>query len=362
MQQALFEVEPSFTGEIDLSLLKSMRFLLEGGDSVTIDLDYGAPSGKFAKIYDYAMEFRRGSTTWLYDGKSALHKEIRRGNVVDAVRWARCLRATAGVSAVKDYCRRILFEETRNLALMRQWKSLRGLDYEKMVRSLAASKKKWELKCREGLFPTYLHAYRRAMEAFDIDTRDHALSALADSCNVSRLYQALWTARFRDFEEEAWKALCARPDVQGKFRDLQEIGFSRHKHYAPKVLIEILTGHWVEQEANHISEEASVVIDDDIPTVPPFADYIYDNHTREGFARLSEHLFEIIPGEPQPEGIDVRWSGLLIGVLWRETIGRLGLLPDARWEEVLIHPAYWRAARKADKYYYRKLYASAGQR
>ena len=101
-------------------------------------------------------------------------------------------------------------------------------------------------------------------------------------------------------------------------------------------------------------------LDDRVLTIPALRSYIYDSHTRPGRARLVRFLDDIAPEVPMPEGVDLRWSGMARGVLWRELAIEQHADTAVPWESVKIPAQLWQAAHRLDGFYYERLYRDAG--
>ena len=337
---------------------RHLRFLDRQGRAHDLNLKQGrfvretAP----ASIQALAKDIMYGGRNLSYTGKSSLHKEIRRGNVEDSRRWAKVLVALIGETKVKGYLRGILFEETRNLALAGRWRSLRGLSAEQMAIALATSPKKWELSCRRGLFEQYL----AACESAHSSTRslDEVLKRLGRSHDLNELYHDVWSARLLRKEKEAYEQIRARSQSGQWLLTLAALPLYIHRHYAPVVLAEVLTENW-KPEANTLAQTSVAV--DEVLIVPAIQEWAYDNHTREGYRRLVDTLHLVFPGKPLPEGLDLRWSGMVRGVLWREQAYAQFSenYREARWEAVEIPVSSWRQACLADHFYYPRLIRSA---
>src|SRR4051794_27831488 len=101
----------------------------------------------------------RSKTGLRYIVKSALHKEIRRGNVMQALLWARWCAHYHGNSWPKSYVKRLLLEEGRCVELCKNWQSLTNVSWVDVVAQAAAMCKKWELPGRAGVFTEYVAAF-----------------------------------------------------------------------------------------------------------------------------------------------------------------------------------------------------------
>ena len=285
--------------------------------------------------------------------RSAMHKEVRRGDAVAAVRWARLLGLIDGTSAVRQYARRILFEESRAVSLLSVWKPRDSA--ERRIRQLSAAAKAWSLpeRKRQRCGRRRLLAYSAALSAPPL-TPSQIDRALADP-SLDTLYRLMGRTR-----------LAAEPAVktalyEGLLRvlpadsPLRAVSGAASDSWLIEVMIETLVG--VLGEGTHAPE--SKPIDDRVLTVPVLRPYVYDSHTRPGRVRLQRCLSSIAPGVPMPSGVDLRWSGMARGVLWRELAEEQGGTEQA-WEAIEIPDELWQAAHRLDGFYYERLYRDAG--
>lgn len=285
--------------------------------------------------------------------RSAMHKEVRRGDAVAAVRWARLLGLIDGTSAVRQYARRILFEESRAVGLLSVWKPRDSA--ERRIRQLATAAKVWALPARkrQRCGRRRLLAYAAALSAPPL-TPSQIERALAEPC-LDALYRLMWRVRLT--ADPAVKTalyeglLRALPAGSG----LRTVRGAASDAWLIEVMIEALVG--VQEEG--IPGPEGKPIDDRVLTVPVLRPYVYDSHTRPGRIRLQRCLSSIGPGTPMPSGVDLRWSGMARGVLWRELAEEQGGT-DQPWEAIAIPTELWQAAHQLDGFYYERLYRDAG--
>lgn len=300
----------------------------------------------------WVMDAQEGAHNVRHTAKSGLHKEIRRGDVQKALMWARLVAKFCGEQEVKAYCRKILFEETRNLTLFEKWQDTRKLGFEEMVCSLAASKKKWQLSARYGLFLTYLSACAR-LESEKAVLGD-PFRVFSESSSPETLFDAFW--RVRKFGDEG-DYLKIRAALRWRFTghpvgEVVADGKWFDAWYPIKVLIEIACNGWSEDANSFLS--GTVLTQDPPRMVPPMPDYVFDNHTRAGLGVYMRHLGELQPGKPQPAGMDVRYSGMVRAVLWRHQVCLEGL-PQCRWEDATPPAQAWADACATDRFFYPNL-------
>lgn len=312
-----------------------------------------------------------GGKNFSFVVRSAMHKEIRRGDVLRALRWARVFEALDGSYKVKKYIKNILFEETRNIRLLDEWRSLAGKDYLAMVAALTTSPKKWEMPERgipmlEGYFRGYAEQVL-VKSRCDFD-EDRVRGVLVNSGNSDEMFAALWALRFRNDPAEKRIALLqeafsrrAMPPWGVRLLTSDWDSMPGLIGHTPHVMIEVATGHWSEKAIVY-SPAAALMLDDQFVTVPSLPQYVYDNHTRVGYKNATKYLRQVKPGEKSPPQLDLRWSGLLRGVCWRHyAFDQFG--PDyvnTPWESVRIPEEVWRHVHMVDGWSYEKLYRSMG--
>ena len=287
---------------------------------------------------------------------SAVHKETRRGDVAAALYWADLL-SKYSASYVKSYARRIVGEETRNWTLLAQALSPGRLTYRDLVAGLALSRKKWEHKNGYRLFEEQLRSYNR--ETYDATPWKTALDGMAGAIaadDVPRLYDA-WTALDSSEEPEAAVAMDRVLVAEAERRfpgmtDLEHIVGEYREHADLDVwevrlaLVEMIAGAW-DTSMNEFPYGRAILPEfNDGKLLRRFPTYVYDGHVRQGRRRIEEHRADIAPKKPQPEGIDLRWSGQFEGVAWRyAAFAQFGhAYRDVPWENVEMTAEYWEMA------------------
>ena len=363
-QQTLFQLP--FDASFQLNELKRIHFLTESpAEPIEVDVKKHSCScgeAKCAHLVEVVDIVANKGRSFRYVAKSALHKEIRRGDMNAAVRWSRWVRACGGDADLKRYLRGIILEETRNLDLLCRASKLPS---DQLVRLLTASTKKWELPTRAGVFAPYVGAYARAKHVWS-GPRD-----IPPERDLDWWLTAFWSARMSSdvgvvasfenlltFEARARGGWALRLMNHAKRREHTILGAG---FYEAKVLVEMFCGKWTE-DANVVEQLDEVLADkDEVPSIPIIGDYVYDNHTAVGMGRFSENLGSIAPHQPLPAGVDMRWAGLLRGVLWREWAAREfpGRYLDVGWV-MPVSPDIWGNVCEADGFLHKKLYKRAG--
>lgn len=296
---------------------------------------------------------QRQGAGFRFVARSAMHKEVRRGDGVAAVRWARLLGLIDGTASVRQYARRILFEESRALSLLSVWKPRDSA--ERRIRQLSATAKVWSLPSRkqQRCGRRRLLAYTAALSAPPLTPSQ--IDRTLESANLDAMYRLMWRVQ-----------LAAEPAVKTALREglvralprssgLRAVTRAASDDWLIEVMLEALAG--VQGEGSHAPEEPP--LEDRVLTVPVLRPYVYDSHTRPGRIRLQRCLSSIAPGALMPSGVDLRWSGMARGVLWREMAAEQGGT-DQPWEAIEIPAELWQAAHLLDGFYSERLYREAG--
>jgi hypothetical protein len=361
-QQTLFQLP--FDASFRLNELKTVRFLASGESLVEADVKKHTCScgqDKCGHLHILTDLVTNGGKSFRYTAKSAMHKEIRRGDLNAAVRWSRWVRACCGESDLKRYLRNIILEESRNIELLT---GSGKASSDRLVRLLTGSAKKWDLPCRSGVFARYVAAYKRARglsKAPDMSEAGHDLDwwlttfwfvRMTENSGVAATFENLLT-----FEAKArgnW-ALRLMNHAKRREHSILDAGF-----YEAKVLVEMFCGKW-DESANVAVARECVADKDEVPTIPVCEPYVDDNHTAVGARRIAGCLALISPKRPMPDKVDLRWSGLLRGVLWREWAAREfpGNYLDVGWV-MPVSAEIWENVCEADGFFYEKLYKRAG--
>lgn len=347
---------PSWCADVGSVLLMENRFQpgsflrVDSGEG-TCECDEFDESGR-CKHLDALPRLLMKHGSMLYLFKSALHKAVRRGDVVEALRWARWFANADSPSGPKAYAKNILLEETRNLKLLLEFQSLAGKTYEEVVRKVTASRKKWEVVARKDAFYSYAEGFRRAFaRKREKVSPDEVMDIVTTSNEPEQLLEMFWLQRLheddelkvhlRDFFQEG---VAERAVAYGGWaRRLIEERVYLGDFYIPKILLEMFVGRW-DETGNEIRETVNLEMPkEELPMVPYMRDYVFDPHTQRGRALVAKGWPELKPGKPQPAEIDMRWSGCLVGVGWRHfaAIQFPDDYAERRWEEVTISKEMW---------------------
>ena len=296
--------------------------------------------------------------------KSGFHKELRRGDLQQTLRWGRIAAYLHGSSWPKSYLKRILLEEGRSLSLLESWQSLANLDWRDCVRKAVAMPKLWQIPAREGTFALFVEAYRATEEEAPFLTSSALRHALQIAETSDDIWRVFWKAmRRKDRDGVIWLVDALRP-VAAELGGAASLFIEKnywdiHPFYGVKALIEIITGAWeAHADRLNLTTLQQPIADDPHLVVPAITDYLYDCHEIRGQQRLKKQWDAIHPQRPLPKGIDLRWSGMLLGLCWREYAARQYPhdFTKRRWEEVAIPSRVWQDALAADRFFFPRFY------
>lgn len=336
------------------------------GEVHTVGVD-GCTCGKSAcrHVELSRIVHEKWDTGFRYYVKSAMHKAIRRSDVVEALKWARWCAHFHGGFQPKDYTRRLILEETRATGQCAKWKSLARIPWEGVIAEVAAVKKKWDLVCRDGAFADYVAAYCASLTEDGLSNVDDMVVAVeATSLNRYELFKVFWRVH-RAVQGKLslrllHKVLEPHALAQGGAAAAWTKSMDTHQpFYSVKMLLEMVAGSFDAEEANLLRDNwTERPHPEDVPFVPVLQDYVFDCHYWEGKQRLWKHWKAVAPGRPMPPGVDLRWSGMLLGVCWREFAAKQfpNDYANRAWEEVDIDPQVWKDALACDRFWYPKFY------
>lgn len=318
-----------------------------------------------AKMIAEDIFFNEGNQ-FRYVARSAMHKEIRRGNARRAALWARLCSTLEGKSKTKQYLKNIVLEETRNLSLVREFESLAGKSDEVMASSLAASRKKWEnpVSVKHDLWRTYCRGYIKARH-LDTPPSLAEIEKAVVSNDPAEVYTMLWRCRIAGeshvsmFWSVGFLELQRRADP-----DVDAVHMRKNdSYYVNTLLAEKLVGQWdpISNDIDPKKLKEGLLFDVTEMEIPPLPAYVYDKHTRPGRRLLTRHLAEHRAGQPQPGGLDLRWAGTVRGTCWRfHAYAQFGeAYIDTPWEAVSIAPEIWHASVSMEAIYAEDLYRAA---
>lgn len=280
---------------------------------------------------------------------SAMHKEIRRSDVNRAFHYARMLTAIYGNNFVSRYCKKIIFEETRNPNLI----NYLGHSWEADVTTISTAVKKWELPNRAGHVVRKSKAYQDAVRMGPVTD--------ANLFNKDSYYDALTEfLRLNKFKSD--QLLISEFKRLADIAPENPIGVLAKNSSEKLSLYEYMTGleiyYGLVKSEDHKFYDVSAPAEDGDDILYP-RDYVHDIHSRQGVRSLHKNWKNIRPSKPLPGGLDLRWSGSVLGCLWRESAyHQFG--PEYRkipWQQVKISDKDWSEAKIFDGMFYKKFYA-----
>lgn len=355
--------------------LKAIASLLERSDN-----------SELRDFYENAVGRRNNA----FVAVSAMHKEMRRGDVEAALYWATVMIAHRGMFGVINYLRNIIFEETRDLGLAgfilrlsAQGKGVSRLDMCRAVERFTLAPKKWELPWRFDIFINEMRAYQQLAKEYSYDVAQPA-NIIAES-EKGKLHRRLLQG-FKDADPVAVQyglkgLLKSKSDNGDKmrigiFNTLVDVlngdfpnKFDFDADYAHKVqdlVLRRINGHGAPayHELNAFCDALTGEPGgQSIATLPtathkrivnsprvyrlPLGDfrriplYANDNHTWPGKALMRSYAAtELQPGVKQTH-IDFRYWGAYGGVAWRLLAFKQHATIDCKWEDVSWRSPPW---------------------
>jgi hypothetical protein len=316
-----------------------------------------------------AVDLREnGCKEFHYEVASALHKEVRRGDLGAALHWADHRAATPeGDTYLGAYARKICGEETRNAKYI--WMSLEptarlgGRDY---VAAITKSRKKWELASTCALFVEQMRAWDRVQKKRTLHTwrkRSCAatMRAAADHGDAATLLEGVWWLYEHADDADDWAEVDATlaEAISSRFPAIPRpkamiANFEKATGLDPFeirfMFVEALCGGWDETMNDFCHGAGEPLPPVDRSLIRRFPDYIYDIHVRRRRARVDRWTDALRPGRPSPGRLDLRWAGQMLGVVWRyKAFAALGMADlRAPWEAVRVAEREWRLARRFD--------------
>lgn len=302
---------------------------------------------------------------------SAFHKEVRRGDVQLGLNWANIMQKTQGATRVRDYCRGIVFEETRNVKLFdilhNKWKDIDRIDLAKL---LITSRKRW--------MDTKYDCFANQVEGFllqagkEVYKPSGVMLVVMYAKEMKYWHGAAFSSSSQTDEFDGhtskersaqfWDTV-AEENRKGNLKNGEWIQIilntdARGLHERATVA-ELATGAWDESMNEFIESDIEYQKPD---FIPKFEDYIHDCHSGIGKGRLYKSWFDLKAERAMPDKIDMRWSGMMYGLLWRFEAYRQYQTTDLRnikWQDVKIRPELWEANKRLDAWFYKRFYGKA---
>lgn len=294
-----------------------------------------------------------------YDMVSAMHKEIRRGDLESALYWADMLSLDDNWY-VKFYTRQIIGEESRVFDLYHMAIEPKEYTYRDFVAFLTQSRKKWE--------------HPKAYDAFLLQMESHAQvgelerTAMPHVCNYFKqaLQKEDWRQAFRCF----WGAWCQEPDegIDEHWAQMDEILAESCKGL-PKInepyevlrkyrqatkrdcfeirvhLLEARMGALILDQEDYIWQKNRIVSHREHRVLRQVPLYAFDVHNYRGRKLIEQYGKHVAPNISSTK-IDLRWSGMCCSTAWRyAAFKQYGLnYVNKLWGSVDLDMRFWNLA------------------
>lgn len=304
-----------------------------------------------------------------YEVVSAFHKELRRGNIEQAVFWGHVLAYSRRIEGVIKYLLNILFEETREYWLgewlLAKYTEVGGDKYAAMLEGIALfckAPKKWDLPHRMEIFEAEMRAYNLLVQKYGRDVaKGGDIIALAQrDLLVARFKQSLKTgdkigmqyglkglqkSKCHDIDaHRAWILNETLPFIKdrvaaGRLSEYIQnrinagLGLGYHELNA---FVDLAMGEkygawevpkWAKTQLAFGPPKLRLGV---VPNIPIYAQ---DNHTWAGKALIRKWPLEWQAGAKQ-EHYDLRLCGAYMGVAYRHLAIKQHGRIDCEWHEV----------------------------
>lgn len=301
------------------------------------------------QLYRWVNNFDR------YLALSALHKEIRRGDLPKVKSWANIILQFQSPQSILKYLERIVFEETRDIPL---WGSLKEgkISLDKALDRITLIPKKWQLSYLNK--PSHFEDWYLGFKASLI--RDCPLpielsSLINRSRNLAEIYSTyFYIKRDKNLRCDLISLLHALSAENNNYNLSNFLKFNPNSSYELMVALELLLGVCGESEINHHTSPVATN-----PFIPLDQVYYHDIHTSYGKKQIRKHLpIAIAQNNFQNSNLDLRYSGSIFGCLFREKCSQqYGKLFDEQlryydWSDVSIDSDLYQKALELEKYYY----------
>jgi hypothetical protein len=293
----------------------------------------------------------------LFIWMSGLHKAIRRGSLIEANHYGGLLHTRYGPQVVQKYLIKIFFEESREIG---QFLRL-GKSWWEDVAILCQARKKFE---RTDLFP---QVPQKALAYIEALKRPEPPESMDQLLNHQTYYSALsdiWRIRMAKLTKSKKRRLAKEFHQLLPSNSASAQAFMKVDFYAPGYM-------WLAALEEFYRPRAPVPLPAESTAIEPAVgdvflqpgDFVFDQHTFRGLALIKRHWRHLGPGIPMANGLDLRFSGSVMGCFWRECAFRQygpGFV-DARWEDVVMEPRHWHLSIKLDSHFYTDFHAKYSQ-
>jgi len=247
---------------------------------------------------------------------------------------------------------KICIEDTRNFDLynliINQWGVKGQIEIAKL---LILSKKRW-MNNKDDWLEKLVKGYIAQIDD-DHWPEDKVRRTIFNSSDLAEWYSCVFAVfnsddrskMIRAFVESLKNRMYSQTRLpnrnESKFLMATTLGFNELL-----ALCDLGLGYWNSGMNEYMGDEEYVKPN----YIPKFQDYTHDNMTTTGKNRLYKHWFSIRFGKKQPPKIDMRWSGMMYGLLWRQLAFRKvkGDLREIDWKEIEVDGKFLELAQRLD--------------
>lgn len=289
---------------------------------------------------------------------SGLQKEIRRCDTAKVFAWANILRHHQSEQSILRHIERLIFEESRSYPL---WIKLRKgeLSLDQALEWAATSAKKHELKYLNQ--PSHFDIWHKALQkSFSRPTPlplefGQLIRAAQDPIDIYTIFFDL--RRDPKLQSHYWEHLGA---IAEKSKNERLAVFLKHApstSYERMVAGELLIDFYdAEAKERHISDKPDKIF------IPITQTYCHDLHTARGKSIWLNNFSRAWQSKNfQFDELDMRYSGSIFGVLWRERCyaekKRIQKADgsDWNWNDIEISSLSYENAWQLESYYYQQI-------
>lgn len=208
--------------------------------------------------------------------------------------------------------------------------------------------------------------YQTSIEAWQENPWEKIASVVSKGQTPIELYAITFFLRHnKTFNEFFWnqirqRSLAEKNERLNAYLELKP----ESRYYHVMLALDLLIGHW-SSEADDLHSEGIVRES----FLPSFRSYVFDLHTFIGKKRLLSHWHLVAPKKDHTKvGLDLRWSGSLLGCLYRsEAFNKFGTMrssesSDIPWIAVDMGDDLWKPTINLDKFFYAELFEAIDQK
>jgi hypothetical protein len=283
-----------------------------------------------------------------YNLVSAIHKEIRRCDVERGMALGHLFGRVYGFPRLKAYIKNIILEETRDRALS-EFMASRQDAAGVMVALLwmIRTKKKWHLPTRHA---AYKVGYTKDMifgaKPIAPDVAAQMLRDALKNGDPEAGYSALWGRVVASAEGDSSGLSCLTKVVSEVFPEEPIL----QGYHGIQTAIE-LSLHPETWSAGSMSQAPQLNYTEP-DEYPEFRRYVFDRHTVTGMKWIKSTLPALLEVRGDSKVVDLRWSGVTMGCVWREVAGQKFSPDDMRsltWADAGVPVPLWEMAVHLDK-------------